>query len=232
MKRLCKSAVLCVSAVLGASGALGCDKLVTYEPAPERRVAEIEKQSLDEARALAAKNDLDGAHAKVSQIKPDSPLRSTPEVVDIEDRWARQRIEEANREPDKTKKLAMLDEVARAPYVSGELRARANDALDKANPTPALPPPPGPPYNVQESEQAVAQAEAFAKQHHLKDAQELLLQRYRKGPVSPKETSLLASLCVQNKDRGCIAVLIDGGALTPDAASAQNRVPGPGPTRR
>lgn len=232
MKRLVIAAALCASSAFSIAGVLGCDKLVTYEPSPEKRVAEIEKQSLEEARALAARGDLDGAHAKVSQIKPDSPLRSTPEVVDMEDRWARQHLDDAKSEPDKTKKLAMLDEVARAPYVSGELRSRANAELDRANPSPALPPPPGPPYDVHESELAVAQAEALGKQQRFKDAQEMLLQRYRKGPVSPKETSLLAALCMKNKEQACIALLVDGGALAPEAASAQRHAPGPSPMRR
>lgn len=215
---------------MAVAGATGCEKLVTYEPPPEKRTADIERQSLDEAKALAAKNDLAGAHAKLTQIKPDSPLRNTPEVTDIEDRWAKERLDAAKAESDKVKKLAMLDEIAKAPYVSAELRARANDELEKANPAPALPPPPGPGYDVKESEAAIAQARALGMQHRMKDAQDLLWKRYLKGPVSPKEKELLGSLCMQTKDQACIAVMIDGGALPPEAANPP-KAPG-GPIRR
>jgi hypothetical protein len=214
---------------------MGCEKLVTYEPPAEKRTADIEKQSFDEAKALAAKNDLVGAHAKLTQIKADSPLRSTPEVTDIEDRWAKERLDGAKTETDKSKKLAMLDEVARAPYVSAELRARANDEMEKANPAPALPPPPGPPYNVKESDEALAQVRALGMQRRFKDAQDLLLKRYKQGPVAPREVDALKTLCVQNKDQGCLAVLIDGGALTQETANPQPRPgtgPGPGPIKR
>jgi len=217
--------------VLALSGTLGCEKLITYEPPAEKRTADIEKQSFEEAKGLAAKGDLDGAHAKLSQIKADSPLRTTSELVDMEDRWATARLDAAKKEADKTKKLAMLDEIARAPYVSAEIRARANDELEKANPAPAIPPPTGPGWDEKASEEALAKVRTLGMQRKFKDAEDVLMKRYTSGPVSPKEIETLSALCSQNKNQACLAMLVDAGAIPP-ALLNPTAAQGPGPTRR
>jgi hypothetical protein len=190
----------------------GCDKPVTYEPSAEKRTADIEHQSLDEAKGLDARGDVEGAHAKLSQIKPDSPLRSTPDYQNIENKWAQLLLDKADREQDKTKKIALLDTVAQATGVSGELRAKANQKLEAANPAPAIPPPEQS-YDPKEAAERLAKAQELGKQRKTREARDLLLGPVTAHKAAPQEASLLVSLCVTTKDTECLNALSDAGVV-------------------
>lgn len=210
--------------VLLATSVAGCEKVVTYEPPPEKRAIDSENQAMTDAKALAAKNDLEGAHAKLAQISQGSPLSSTPEFQDIENRWAKDQIAKADAEKDKTKKLALLDTVSRSTTVSGELRAQASTKAAEATPDPAIPPP------VYTWDPALARAnlakvrEVLTK-NQIKAAIGLLEPRVFAGIGSPEENSLLASLCAQEKDKACLATMSDAGILAPSASQVVDRSP-------
>jgi len=189
-----------------------CDPPVTYEPPPEKRAQDVERQSFEEAKALAAKGDVDGARAKLSQIKADSPLRTTPEFADIENNWARAQIAAADKESDKTKKMALLDAVAKETAVSGELRASANQKLGVLAPDPAIPPPDiG--YDPKESAARIAKANELGRQRKLAQARDVLLGPVLAHKAAPEEGALVLTVCVNLKDQACLGQLTDAGVI-------------------
>lgn len=82
-----------------------------------------------EAKKLADEGNLAGAHQKLSAMPEESPLRQSKDVVDIETRWADEKLAQAATEPDIAKRKAMLGEVAAAKLVDAERRKRAADDL-------------------------------------------------------------------------------------------------------
>lgn len=189
--------------------ATGCSKLVTYEPPPEKRLADTEKQAFEEAKGLAAKNDIAGAHSKLGQITVDSPMRATPEFRDIEDRWANAQLAKADAESDKVKKLALLQEIASSTTVSAEIRANATQKIDLASPQPAIPPPQIN-YDPAIAAATLEQAKALAhKRGGQKEIVALLQPRVAAGIASPDEVSLFKTACFKFPD--CLAAMTDAG---------------------
>jgi len=210
-----KHVILCVVSArfwLIFAVVLSCDKPVTYEPPPEKRVADVEHQSFDEAKSLAARGDIEGAHSALTKIKSDSPLCSAPEFVDIQNRWAKARLEAASKEPDKKKKLALLEPVAQSQTVGGEIRAQANQKIDEATPDPAIPPPD---YGYDRPAAIVRynKAKALYEQGKAKDARDLLIGPVTSHNCAPEEIDLLESACYALQDRQCEAQLVRAGII-------------------
>lgn len=199
-------------ALLVCSVIVGCGKLVTYEPPPEKRVADVEHQSLDEAKALAAKGDIRSAHDKLGQVKQDSPLRSTPEFIDIENKWAQQQIDAADKERDKVKKIALLRTVAESTSVSGELRARANQKINEATPDPAIPPPDYG-YDRAAAIERIQKAQQLIDQKKYREARDVLIGPVTSRKCAPEEEELLIEACYLASDRECGAILADAGII-------------------
>lgn len=189
-----------------------CGKLVTYEPPPEKRALDAENQAMEEAKALAAKDDVFGAHGKLLQISAASPLRSTPEFQDMENRWAKAQIAKAEAENDRRTKLALLDEVSRAPSVSGELRATASGAAAAAAPDPAIPTP-ALAYDAPAAAANMAKVREALDKRQLKQARALLEPRVLGGHASPEEIGALQTLCLNDKDKACFDKMADAGAV-------------------
>lgn len=195
--------------------AAGCEKVVTYEPSPEKRQQEIENQSLSEAKALAVKGDLEGAHKKLAQISGDAPARRTVEFVEIENRWAETQIAKADAEPDLTKKLALLTDVSKASAVSPELRAKASNKLALATPDPALPPLLVN-YDPVAASANIAACKELLYAHKMKEAKELLYPRVMGGIASPEEKNMLTTICAN--DASCVHALQDAGVVSAEVA--------------
>lgn len=205
---------------------VACDKTPAYEPPPEKRVMDIEAQSFAEAKALAAKNDLEGAHGKLSQVNADAPMRQTPEFRDMEDRWATARISQADAERDKDKKVALLSDVQKASSVSAELRAKASNKIDLAYPDPAIPPPLRN-YDPALAEANVAKCKELMNAKKFKDAQALLLPRVLGGIASPEEAQLLLTICFTfTNDKDCTSKMEDAGVIPAGFAAAAARAKG------
>jgi hypothetical protein len=192
---------------------VACDKTPTYEPPPEQRVMQVEAKALEDAKALAVKNDLEGAHTKLTQVNPDAPMRSTKEFREIEDRWASARIAQADAEKDPDKKVSLLQPVQKAISVSPELRAKASNKIDLAYPDPKIPPPLRN-YDPALAEANLAKCKELIDAKKYKEAKELLLPRVLGGIASPDEANMLAVLCTHaSDDKDCTMRMEDAGVL-------------------
>jgi ABC transport system ATP-binding/permease protein len=88
---------------------------------------------VEQARALADSNDLDGAHAKLTEVTNDT-VRSSPDFRLIETRWATDVLARARREPDPPAKKALLALVAQdALLKDSPLRTRASDDIEEVD---------------------------------------------------------------------------------------------------
>jgi pSer/pThr/pTyr-binding forkhead associated (FHA) protein len=109
-----------------------------------------EKTALDEAKALCASGDCEGAHKKLeTAIAGASALRATQDFKDIETRWADQVLARADAETEIGAKQAMYQRVSQAMGVDPTRRKAAADKLQQLEAIiepvalPAPPPPPG-----------------------------------------------------------------------------------------
>jgi pSer/pThr/pTyr-binding forkhead associated (FHA) protein len=90
-------------------------------------------KTLKEASALLARGDTEAALRKSQEIPEESNLRESTEFKEIQAKWADGVLRQAAKETDRTKKRALLDQIAKSPDVGSMLRKRAaNDiaALD------------------------------------------------------------------------------------------------------
>ncbi|GMV12434.1 MAG: FHA domain-containing protein [Polyangiaceae bacterium] len=105
-------------------------------------------QVLLDAMQMVQNGDVEGAHNKViAEIPENSNARQSAEFKDIEARWADMLLDLASREPDLTKKRALLERVAKATSVDSVRRKRANNeiaALDQGVDPSELPSAPKP----------------------------------------------------------------------------------------
>lgn len=175
---------------------------------------DAEHQAMADAKALATKGDLEGAHGKLLQISPDAPARMTPEFHEIEDRWAQAQIAKADAEKDKTKKLALLQDVAKASAVSPEIRGSASNKIILATPDPAIPQMLVN-YDPEAASANIAACKELLLKHQMKEARDLLIPRVLGGIASPEERDMLGSICAATKDKPCMGRLEDAGLVSP-----------------
>jgi ABC transport system ATP-binding/permease protein len=91
--------------------------------------ADPSRAVLDEAMKLAAAGKLDLAHARLaSGVPAGSPVRETPDVRDIENKWADAALGRADQEPDPAARRALLSAVAQSTSVD---QPRRRVAVDK-----------------------------------------------------------------------------------------------------
>jgi pSer/pThr/pTyr-binding forkhead associated (FHA) protein len=94
-------------------------------PSPERA-------ALDDAKALCASGDCDGAHRKIqAAIAESSPLRSSQDYKDIETKWADQALARADGLSDATAKQALYQAVSQDISVDSSRRKTAADKLQQ-----------------------------------------------------------------------------------------------------
>lgn len=206
-----------------------CEKVTTYEPSPEKRQQDIDNQSLKEAKGLAEKSDLEGAHKKLSQIAIDSPSRRTGEFTEIENRWAEGQLAKADAEKDLTKKIALLEDVSKASDVSGSIRAKASDRIALATPDPRIPPV-FLNYDPVLAHENMEKCKELQKNGKVGEAKKLLADRVFGGIASPEEGNLLSALCLDAKDKECALKLEDLGVLKKGSFDAFLKGPPPAPT--
>jgi ABC transport system ATP-binding/permease protein len=108
-----------------------------------------ERAALDEAKALCAAGDCEGAHKKLQNaLSEASPMRTTQEFTDIETKWADQQLAHADAETDPTTKQAIYQRVSQAMGVDPARRKTAADKLQQLQALVDTPPPlptPAPP---------------------------------------------------------------------------------------
>jgi len=88
--------------------------------------------ALDDAKAMCAAGDCEGAHAKLSAtIEDSSSLRGTPEFRDIETKWADQVLARADGETDSNVKQSLYQRVSQDMAVDPARRRTAADKLQQ-----------------------------------------------------------------------------------------------------
>jgi hypothetical protein len=90
-----------------------------------------ERSTLDRAKKLSAGGDLEGAHKLLATISEGSPLRSTTEFREVENRWADDLLERADAEGDLAAKRALYQRVAQAMTVEPTRRKAGADKLQE-----------------------------------------------------------------------------------------------------
>ena len=174
---------------------------------------------LEEAKALAQKNDLAGAHKKLASISDTSPLRDDPAFKEIEAKWADSMFEKAAAATDATEKRTLLNLIATTPTVDAERRSKAANMLQEVEP-PATPDPtagPRPVYAPGTGAPPTAGTPATAKTTDPKPVADLppsgpldnesirknLGPRVWSGKASEGEIKALKAACSALGDRAC-----------------------------
>ncbi|MEZ4227827.1 MAG: FHA domain-containing protein [Polyangiaceae bacterium] len=89
-------------------------------------------QALEEAKELLRKNDLEGAHKRVTEGIPESSnARQSADFREIEGKWADSLFDEAAAETDATKRREILDRIAKSTSVDSARRKRAANEIAK-----------------------------------------------------------------------------------------------------
>ena len=204
----------------------GCDK----QAAP---VLDPDKQMLADAKDLATKGDLEGAHTKISQIAVDSPTRQANEVLEIETRWGQSRVANADAEADVTKRVALLREVANASAVSPDVRNQASNKLALIETEPKLPELLSH-YDPKVASANVEACKQLLLERKMKEPRDLLYPRVTGGIGSPEERDMLVSICILSKDKECLLKMEELGlarkGTADDAMRPQNKVAQPCPS--
>jgi pSer/pThr/pTyr-binding forkhead associated (FHA) protein len=81
--------------------------------------------ALDEAKVLLDQGEVEDAIRRVQDIPEDSNLRESAVFREIQAKWADRIFAEIQMEPDKTRKKALLDLIAKSPDVGSVQRKRA-----------------------------------------------------------------------------------------------------------
>ncbi len=128
-------AIFAVVVAAGAAGAWVSTRPHGMPTAARAAAPSLEQAALDDAKQLCAAGDCDAAHAKLqAAIGQSSPLRSAPEFVDIEGKWADKMLARADAETDAAQKRSTYQRVAESTSVD----------LDMISTLGASPPQPAP----------------------------------------------------------------------------------------
>src|SRR5262249_17415365 len=118
------------------SGTRGLQQPVApAEPATSDRGTEL----LEEARQLAQKGDIEGAHKKVLELAENAAERDDPAVKEIEDKWAQAVFAAGDATSDAAEKRRLLNELVATPTSSPQRRtdaAKRIEELDAQQPQP------------------------------------------------------------------------------------------------
>lgn len=86
-------------------------------------------RALDEARQLLGQGDLKGALKKCQEVPEDSNLRESTLFKEIQTKWAESVFDQAAKEPDRSRKRTLLDQIAKSPDVGSMMRKRAANEI-------------------------------------------------------------------------------------------------------
>jgi pSer/pThr/pTyr-binding forkhead associated (FHA) protein len=88
-----------------------------------------DQQIVAEAQRLCAGGDCEGAHEKLATLPDSSPVKSSQDFKDVENRWADQELAHADAEQDRTRKIALYTTVSHDMGVDPARRKAAADKL-------------------------------------------------------------------------------------------------------
>jgi hypothetical protein len=86
-------------------------------------------RALDEARQLLGQGDLKGALKKCQEVPEDSNLRESTLFKEIQTKWAESVFDQAAKEPDRSRKRTLLDQIAKSPDIGSMMRKRAANEI-------------------------------------------------------------------------------------------------------
>jgi pSer/pThr/pTyr-binding forkhead associated (FHA) protein len=188
-------------------------------------------QIITDAKAAAAKGDLDGAHEKIKTLADGAPALSDPAVADIEGKWADMMFGKVNNAADPGDQRKLLNVISTSPNVDADRRKKAVDmigAIDAATPDPqavrapqaAFPQVPGPMPNgaapagtfavsaatakaVETGSPPVTAAAPAAGLNDYDQQRKRLEPRVWSGKASEEEIRLLKAICSHQGDHAC-----------------------------
>jgi ABC transport system ATP-binding/permease protein len=114
--------------------------------------AEGEARILNDAKNRMQQKDLEGAHSKLKELAENAAARESPEFKQIEEVWANDMFQRAERAPKPSDKVKLLNEiVAMGGSVSPAQRAKVAEELERIkreSPMERSPEPEGPVQNL------------------------------------------------------------------------------------
>jgi hypothetical protein len=130
---------IAIFAVVVVAGTLGAWAYTRRDLQPHATTGSVgastpspERAALDDAKALCASGDCDGAHKKIqAAVAESSPLRSSQDYKDIETKWADQTLARADAQTDTTAKQALYQSVAQDMSADPSRRKTAADKLQQ-----------------------------------------------------------------------------------------------------
>ncbi len=174
---------------------------ITVPAVPVKPALSFEDQSLKEAKQLCASGDCQTAHDRLAIALPTgSPVRTTPDFKDIENKWATSTIAGAQNDPDVIGRRRTLEQVIASTSVDAPTRERAKAAL-AAMPTKAPPP------LASAAAQSDLELAKLAAATDAKKAREILLPKIQAKKATKEETEYLTALCFKTKDKPCLAAI-------------------------
>src|SRR4029079_3493703 len=133
MKNLMMGAAVGLIAIVGLF-AMKRSKSPTSSVASAQTPLDPAHLALAEAKKLAAQGDLDLAHARIAaDVAGATSLHRSPEVRDIETRWADALLLRADQETDIPTRRMLLGQVAQSSTVDSARRRTAADKLKEVD---------------------------------------------------------------------------------------------------
>jgi pSer/pThr/pTyr-binding forkhead associated (FHA) protein len=126
---------LAIFGVVVVAGAVGA--WVYTRPHPSSAAAQAgaassaspDRLALAEAQRLCAGGDCEAAHEKLATLGEDSPLRSSPDFKDLQNRWADQQLARGDADQDLARKRSLYQSVSQEMAVEPARRKAAADKL-------------------------------------------------------------------------------------------------------
>jgi ABC transport system ATP-binding/permease protein len=135
---------IAIFAVVVVAGAIGAWVYTRPKPeaggnAPVAAVVSPDQATLDDAKRKCAAGDCETAHDELAGVAVDSPIRTTPDFKDVENRWADQELAKGDAEADSAKKHRLYQRVAQDVAVDSGRRKAAADKLQALDAVAAIP---------------------------------------------------------------------------------------------
>lgn len=123
-----------IFAVVVVAGAVGAwvytrPKGGVTSPVTLAQTVSPDQAALDDAKRRCAAGDCEGAHDELQTLADTSPVRTTQDFKDIENRWADQELAKADTETDSARKHQLYQRVAQDMAVDPTKRKAAADKL-------------------------------------------------------------------------------------------------------
>ena len=202
-------AAVCLLLVALAAG--GCSRPDTPPPPPPAAPAKVDQDIVDLAFHDCFTADCDRAHAHLSQVAADSPLRRSDTFRAVQYRFDADRMLRAEVEPDLAQRRAAYQAIADSPATEAVLRLAAAERMSRLGAAPS-----GHAQEIALNAKADAgnvaadEAAELLRQSRSKDASDqshvrsVIEPRIFAGKGSPTDVAMLRSVCKSQSDAACL----------------------------